>query len=361
MEFGIFLSAVTPRPWREDSEVRIYQQELELAVLADQAGFGYVWMSEHHFLEEYCHSSAPELQMAAIAARTKHLRLGHGIVDMQYQINHPVRVAERIATLDLISNGRVEFGTGKGSGRKEWDGFGVNPETVTEVWDEAVRAVLAMWQTEQFSWDGKHIQIPGPRNIVPKPVQKPHPPLWMGCTNPETAADAGHRGVGALMFAFRGLDDIAHRCRLYREGFAQPKNGFSDRRNNNIAWVVGGVAGKDDRKAIESYLQFNRRFTELFARYWPQSVGGTLRVDTRMTDHRPQPMDAESIMASGGVFAGDAKRIAELVHRAGEVGVKQVIISLSPGLVPQEQLIETVHIWGEHVIPAIGVRAVSRP
>ncbi len=286
MRFGIFLSAVTPRPWSPGQEQRIYREELDLAVLAEQAGFHSCWMSEHHFLEEYCHSSAPELQLAAIASRTKTLRLGHGIVDMQRQINHPVRVAERIATLDLISGGRVEFGNGKGSGRKEWDGFGVAPETVTEAWDEAVRAVLAMWRTEQFSWEGKHINIPGPRNVVPKPVQQPHPPLWMGCTNLETAAEAGRRGVGALLFAFAGFDDIAHRAQLYREGLQHPRDRFSDQVNNNVAWVVGGVTGPDDRQAIEAYFMHNRRFSELFARYWPASVGGTLRAGTRMTQAR---------------------------------------------------------------------------
>ncbi len=352
MKFGIFLSAPAPRPWHEGDELRIYQQELELAVLADQTGFHSCWMSEHHFLEEYCHSSAPELQLAAIAARTKNLRLGHGIVDMQPQINHPVRVAERIAILDLISNGRVEFGNGKGSGRKEWDGFGVDPDTVTEVWDEAVRAVLAMWKTEEFSWDGKHIKIPGPRNVIPKPVQKPHPPLWMACTNPETAGEAGRRGVGALLFAFQGLADITQRCQLYRDGFAHPKDRFSDRLNDNIAWVIGGITGRDDRQAIETYLTHQKGFSALFARYWPSSVGGTLRVDTRMTEARPANLTGEALVAAGGAFAGDASRILDLAHRTQQAGVTHLILSLSPGMIPMRYLTETVNIWGERVIPA---------
>ena len=131
MDLGIFLSAPVPKPWTEGKEERIYAQELDLAVRADAAGFGYCWMSEHHFLYEYCHSSSPEMQLAAIAARTKDIRIGHAIVDLQQQINHPIRVAERVATLDLISNGRVEFGSGKGSGPNEWIGFdGVPMEQV---------------------------------------------------------------------------------------------------------------------------------------------------------------------------------------------------------------------------------------
>ena len=352
MEFGIFLSGYLPRPWNERSEITVFEQERELAVRADQAGFTHLWMSEHHFMEEYCHSSAPELHMAAIAGLTKNIRLSHGIVDMQPQINHPVRVAERIATLDLISGGRVEFGSGRGSGVLEWGGFGVDEKETKAAWEEALRAVLAMWTTEQFSWDGDLIKIPGPRNVIPKPVQKPHPPLWMACTNPETAYEAGQRGIGALLFAYTGLEDIAERVQIYRDGCKNPKGRFSDVINDRVMWTSGGLCDKDDKIGIERSLTSMGRGLGLFARYWPQAVGGTLKVNAKIAAApTEEDIDVEGLMAKDGIFAGDPKRILELVHRTHEAGVDNMVISLAPGLASQEHLLTTIDLWGEFIIP----------
>src|SRR5256712_13989114 len=128
MKFGIFYEHQLPQPWSEDSELRLYQQALDQIGLADRLGYDYVWEVEHHFLEEYSHSSAPEVFLAAASQRTKRIRLGHGIVQLPPGFNHPARVAERAATLDLISGGRVDLGTGEASSQVELGGFGVDRE-----------------------------------------------------------------------------------------------------------------------------------------------------------------------------------------------------------------------------------------
>ena len=111
MKFGIFYELQLPRPWQQDSELKLYQDALTQVELADRLAYDYAWMVEHHFLEEYSHSPQPEVFLAAASQRTKNIRLGHGIV--QLTTNPPQRIAERIACLDLVSNGRVEFGTGE--------------------------------------------------------------------------------------------------------------------------------------------------------------------------------------------------------------------------------------------------------
>src|SRR5881275_101488 len=138
MQFGIFYEHQLPRPWQEDSEVRLIHEALAQVELADRLGIDYAWEVEHHFLEEYSHSSAPEIFLAACSQRTKQIRLGHGIVLMPPGYNHPARVAERIATLDLVSRGRVEWGTGESSALLELGGYGVNVEDKRNAWREAV-------------------------------------------------------------------------------------------------------------------------------------------------------------------------------------------------------------------------------
>src|SRR5437588_7773496 len=169
MRFGIFYEHQLPRPWEPDSEHRLMKDALEQIELADRLGIGYAWEVEHHFLEEYSHSSAPEVFLAAASQRTRRIRLGHGIVLLPVNYNHPARVAERIATLDLISDGRVEFGTGESSSNAELGGFNIDRATKRDQWDEALDAVTRMFVETPFAgYKGEFLTMP-PRNVVPKP------------------------------------------------------------------------------------------------------------------------------------------------------------------------------------------------
>src|SRR5437763_4690539 len=202
MRFGIFYEHQLPRPWDEHSEEKLLTDALEQVELADKVGIDYVWEVEHHFLEEYSHSSAPEVFLGAASQRTKNIRLGHGIVQIPPGYNHPVRVAERVATLDLVSGGRVELGTGESSSQMELGGFGVKRELKHDQWTEALDAICRMFVEEPFAgYDGRWVRMP-PRNVIPKPFQKPHPPLWMACTRRESILAAARNGLGALSFAF---------------------------------------------------------------------------------------------------------------------------------------------------------------
>src|ERR671919_515146 len=178
MRFSLFYEHQLPRPWSEESERRLLEDALEQIMVAKRAGFDRIWEVEHHFLEEYSHSSAPEVFLAAASQRTERIRLGHGIVQLPHAVNHPARVAERIATLDLVSGGRVDFGTGESSSAAELGGFGVDRTQKRAMWEDAIEAIAHMFVEDPFAgWESRYLRMP-PRNVVPKPVQKPHPPLW---------------------------------------------------------------------------------------------------------------------------------------------------------------------------------------
>src|SRR5437016_14534277 len=202
MKFGLFYEHQLPRPWGPDSEHQLLKDALEQVELADKGGMDCVWEVEHHFLEEYSHSSAPEVFLAAASQRTNRIRLGHGIVQLPPGFNHPARVAERIATLDLVSDGRVDFGTGESSSEAELGGFLVDRAEKRDQWDEALDAITRMFVETPFAgYDGRFVKMP-PRNVVPKPLQRPHPPLWVACSRRETIHLAATKGIGALSFSF---------------------------------------------------------------------------------------------------------------------------------------------------------------
>src|SRR5206468_8820915 len=199
---GLFFEHQLPRPWDEDAEATVLANAVEQCELADRIGIHTTWVVEHHFLEEYSHSSAPEVFLAAVSQRTSRLRLGHGIVQMPPGYNHPARVAERLATLDLLSRGRVEFGTGESSSEAELGGFGIDPADKRALWREALAVSLrCLTETPFTGHQGAALTVP-PRNVVPKPQQRPHPPVWVACTRRDTIRLAAQLGIGALSFAF---------------------------------------------------------------------------------------------------------------------------------------------------------------
>jgi alkanesulfonate monooxygenase SsuD/methylene tetrahydromethanopterin reductase-like flavin-dependent oxidoreductase (luciferase family) len=202
MRFGVFYELQMPKPWDARSEQRIVHEALEQVELADRLGFDYAWCVEHHFLEEYSHCAAPEVFLAAAAARTRRIRLGHGIRQVIPRYNHPARTAEGLGMLDLISNGRLDFGIGEGATRLELGGFGIPAKEKRAMALEAAEQIANMMVLEPYpGFEGTHFTMPC-RNVIPKPIQKPHPPMWMACTNRDTIRVAARNGLGALAFAF---------------------------------------------------------------------------------------------------------------------------------------------------------------
>ena len=250
MKFGIFYEHQIGRPWDDGTEHQLIQDALDQVEFADSLGIQYVWEVEHHFLEEYSHSSAPEVFLAACSQRTKNMRLGHGIILTAPKFNHPARTAERVSMLDLVSGGRVEFGSGESSSEAELAGFGVNPLEKREQWLEGLEvAVRCMAETPFTGVDGKYVQMP-PRNVIPKPVQKPHPPLWVACSRRETILLAAEKGMGALTFAFIDPEEAVNWVTEYERTFTEKcvPVGFSV--NPQVACVSPMMMHHDEDEAI---------------------------------------------------------------------------------------------------------------
>src|SRR5207302_11382677 len=169
-------------------EYEVFDQVLDLVVLVEEMGFTNFWTVEHHFQPGYSHSSAPEVLYGAVSQRTKKIRIGHAVVLLPFPYNHPVRIAERVATLDILSHGRVEVGTGRSATVQELGGFGIPPEETRARWEEALRILLTIWTSADgtFSYKGRYFDIPE-RTVVPMPIQQPYPPIWMASSN-----DASH-------------------------------------------------------------------------------------------------------------------------------------------------------------------------
>ena len=220
MKFGLFYELQLPKAygaddWDPDAEHRIYKEALEQIELADSLGYDYIFEVEHHHLEEYAHSSAPEILLAAASQRTKNIRLGHGIVLTPPPYNHPGRIAERISALDLVSDGRAEFGTGESSSSAELDAYGVPWDQKKAMWEEGMRVAIRMMTETPFTGvEGDYINFPE-RNVIPKPLQKPHPPLWVAGGRRETVLTAARLGMGSLGFSFETPEEAEERVSTY--------------------------------------------------------------------------------------------------------------------------------------------------
>ena len=249
MKFGLMYEIQVPEPHYDGIEQERYKQVMAQVELADEVGFAYFWTVEHHFLREFSHCSAPEVLYGAISQRTKRIRIGHAVALLPGQYNHPVRVAERAAVLDIVSDGRIDLGTGRSTTLIEMDGFQVDPEETKAQWEEAIAMIPQMWTQDPFSHEGRFYQIP-PRSVIPKPVQKPHPPLWVACSQPDSFRAAGEMGLGALCFNLGGYAQMAERVGVYREGIkhAKPVGSFV---NNQIAALCVTHCAETDEEAHE--------------------------------------------------------------------------------------------------------------
>src|SRR5258708_31164680 len=254
MKISLFYEFALPRPWVPDDERILLQECLDEVEAADKAGFSTVWLTEHHFLEEYCHSTAPEIFLAAASQRTKDIRLGFGIKQMPAAGNHPARVAERIATVDLLSNGRVEFGTGESSSVGELGGFNIDPADKRAQWEEALEVAIRCMIEEPFSgFKGEHIEMPA-RNVIPKPLQKPHPPVWVACTRPASVQMAAQKAIGALSFAYTGPGPLTERVNGYYKAFEENGAPITPQINPNML-AIGGPPSPMDPHTDEQALQ----------------------------------------------------------------------------------------------------------
>jgi alkanesulfonate monooxygenase SsuD/methylene tetrahydromethanopterin reductase-like flavin-dependent oxidoreductase (luciferase family) len=356
MEFGLLYEWQMPEGISRSDESKHFLQMVEQVKLAESVGFKSMWSVEHHFLENFSHASAPEVLLSWIAAQTSTIRIGHGVRLLPYPYNHPIRAAEQAATLDLLSQGRLEFGTGRSATQAELGGFNIDPAETRAMWDESLRLILKAWTEPVVEHHGKFFDQP-PRTMVPKPLQTPHPPLWMSCTSSESHDVAGKLGVGLLSFTLAlSIDEVASRIAKYRETIktAEPIGHYV---NEQVAVFtmthcapttalareraeVGVMRYQHDQIALLTSLIPELKENSSYD-YYERFVG----VDyDKFTFDYLQDRDM--------IVVGDPARCIEMAKRYEDIGVDRLLCFMQYADMPHEDTMESIRLFGEEVIPA---------
>jgi alkanesulfonate monooxygenase SsuD/methylene tetrahydromethanopterin reductase-like flavin-dependent oxidoreductase (luciferase family)/putative sterol carrier protein len=379
VRFSLLYEHQLPRPWDAGAEHRLLQEALAQVELADRLGYDTVWAAEQHFLEEYAHSSAPGVFLAAASQRTKNIRLGFGVLPLPTGYQHPARVAEVAATLDLISDGRVELGTGEGSTGAELAGFGVDRATVRAQWVEAIAIVARMMIETPFAGvDGDHIKMP-PRNVVPKPLQQPHPPLWAAATKRETIRLAAEQGIGALSFTFADPEEVKAWVDEYYDIITSDRcvpAGFAI--NPNIAVALPMLVHAEEHQAIERgidgahFFAYARGHYEVFGEHEP---GRTSIWDEFLARREDVGFSRSAITADGAPLnvkilnnglaslrgaIGTPAQVRELIGRYEDAGVDELMLCVQTGKTSHNDIMEALELFATEVMPEFAQRRPAR-
>jgi alkanesulfonate monooxygenase SsuD/methylene tetrahydromethanopterin reductase-like flavin-dependent oxidoreductase (luciferase family) len=353
MKFGIFYELQLPRPWGPNDELTLYQNALDQIELADQCGYDYAWQVEHHFLEEYSHSPAPESFLAAASQRTKQIRLGHGIC--QLTTNHPTRVAERIATLDLLSRGRVELGMGESASSTELEPFGVAIDDKRAIFEEAVRAIMPMFKDGGSEHHGKYFDLPL-RNVLPKPVQKPHPPLWVACSQLDTLANCGEWGMGALGFQFVSADAAHAWVHAYYNAFVKRQKKLADYQTNpNIALVSFFMCAKTDEEARaradgDTFFQFCLKYYSSATGDRKRPPPGAVNMWDEYSKWKRANPEVHASALRGGLI-GSPETIRRKLKKFQSSNIDQVVLLNQAGKNTHEHICESLELFAREVMP----------
>jgi alkanesulfonate monooxygenase SsuD/methylene tetrahydromethanopterin reductase-like flavin-dependent oxidoreductase (luciferase family) len=351
MKFGLMTQIQIPRPWPEGAERLAYWQALDQAVAAERVGFEYFWITEQHFYSEIGHSSAPDMVLAALSQRTKTLRLGFAVILMP--CHNPFYVAERVATLDVLSNGRVEFGAGRGTSPYVVEGLGFDPAMGREVGREALEAVLKMFEHEHFAgYKGKHFDLP-PRHVVPRPVQRPHPPLWVAASNLETFEYAGRQGLGVIGVSRNTPAETKPAIAAYRNAIRRADGSeFVGKFANEHAGVyVIACCHEDDRTGRELACAAARWYygdneAEVNRYRFGTAAGGVDKVLDKVCSR-----SNDELIADAMAIGGDSDTVCRQVERWAETGIDHLAFMFQAGRTSHDQVMRSIELVGEKVIP----------
>jgi alkanesulfonate monooxygenase SsuD/methylene tetrahydromethanopterin reductase-like flavin-dependent oxidoreductase (luciferase family) len=365
MEFGIFIQNFVPEFRRKDNpnhEHEVIMQDIELVKTADKAGFKYVWITEHHFLDEYSHLSANDVICGYLGSATERIHIGSGIFNPLPQVNHPAKVAERVAMLDHITGQRFEFGTGRGAGSHEILGFlaadGVTDTSITkEIWEETIPEFAKMWLQEEYEGhDGKWWKLP-PRKVLPKPYGKGHPAMWYAAGNTTSYEMAARKGLGVLGFSVGQISELEPVLKAYKHaiGDAEPVGAYV---NDNVMVTSAAFVAEDSdvafQRALDSavvYLQSNVfRYHDTFPRPdgvppWPELI----------PNNTPEGLRWQ---VDGGLICGDPNEAVDQCRAWEAAGADQLVFGMGSATFDQD--LETIRLIGENVIPKIDTDPIHR-
>jgi alkanesulfonate monooxygenase SsuD/methylene tetrahydromethanopterin reductase-like flavin-dependent oxidoreductase (luciferase family) len=366
MRFGMLYELQLPKPWDVNSEQRLVDEAIEQCVLGDKLGIDYAWSVEHHFLEEYSHCSASEVFLSAIAAQTERIKIGFGIRQVISNYNHPARTAEAVGMLDLISHGRVQLGIGEGATRLELGGFGIEARRKRAMSLEASREIADMMVMEPYpGYTCDDWTLPC-RNVLPKPIQKPHPPMWMACTNRETIKVAAQNGLGVLAFSFLDPEEAKTWSSIYYDTIRSEECvPLGHTVNANIAMVSAFSLHEDhdeaSRRGEDGFRFFEYAIgalvtddvlpgrSELWEKYQARKAAraaGEKVTDTAYGGREANP--DRSMARSPGI--GTPAEFRKHMQGFAEVGVDQVIFLQQGGNNRHEHICESLELFNQEVL-----------
>jgi alkanesulfonate monooxygenase SsuD/methylene tetrahydromethanopterin reductase-like flavin-dependent oxidoreductase (luciferase family) len=356
VEFGLLYEWQMPQGISREDESRHFLQMMDQVELAEQMGFKSVWSVEHHFLESFSHASAPEVLLSWLASKTSTMRIGHGVRLLPYPYNHPIRAAEQAATLDLLSQGRLEFGSGRSATLAELGGFGIDPAETREMWEESLRLIIKAWTEPVVEHHGKYFdQVPRP--MVPKPLQSPHPPLWMSCTSPESHEVAGALGLGLLSFTLAlSFDEVASRIAKYRERIktAEPIGKFVNNQTAVFTMTHCAPTREQARERAEAgVMRYQHDQIELLTSLIPElKDNSSYDYYQRFVGVDYDKFTYEYLDSRNMILVGDPERCIELAKQYESIGVDRLLCFMQYKDMPHEHTMESIRLFGEEVIPA---------
>jgi alkanesulfonate monooxygenase SsuD/methylene tetrahydromethanopterin reductase-like flavin-dependent oxidoreductase (luciferase family) len=315
---------------------------------------------EHHFREEFSHNSAPEMWLMALAQNTERIRLGHGIVQTLPAFNHPVRVAERAAVLDILSNGRLEFGSGRAVNLHELGGWGITGNT-REMWLESVRLIAEIWTNrfEPVEFAGEHVQFHD-RVVVPLPLQEPHPPFWVAATSPQSYTIAGEVGMGVLAFGMAvDAETMGRRIAEYRAALAAATDPVGAFKNDNVAVFMMAYCAETREEARRvAEASFNWYLEETLRHFLGWAGGGEMPPGyewyVQAATHTAKLANARNfdyLLEGGMILCGTPDDLVAQIRRFEEVGATQMLMGISIGEIGHEEVLRSIDLIGQEVIP----------
>jgi alkanesulfonate monooxygenase SsuD/methylene tetrahydromethanopterin reductase-like flavin-dependent oxidoreductase (luciferase family) len=359
-----------PKPWpgphpqgQRAAEQAAYREAFEQIKLADTLGFHTSWHVEHHFREGRSHSPAPEVIIGALSQCTENLRLGFGVTLMPHPFTPPMRVAEKVATADILSNGRIEWGTGR-STPMEQIAFGVDREASRDQWQEAIEAVVGMWESEYFEFHGKYLDFPR-RMVTPKPVQDPHPPCWMAATSDGSAAVAGKLGLGLLSFSIlQPIQKMAKHIQQYRDAAADPTPITRVTTNKVAAYTLvhcaESMAQCEANGIWDSVWWWYKNLAE-FTLEWEMPHFSQQEKDAifpLLNQQKSGKFDPKIFNDADMIVVGDPDQCLAKMLKYAELGVDQLICYVQFGHLPHESIMQTIQLLGTEIIPELAKREV---
>ena len=370
MQFSMIFEAQMTNPTPEH-ERQVILDSVEQAVYAEEMGFDRIWAVEHHSTKWYSHMSAPEIFLTWVAARTEKIRIAHGAVCMPFNFNHPARVAERVGMLDTLSGGRLDVGAARGGTLQETSLVGADIERTKAEVEEALRILGAAWQKDELEYNGELMQI-SPHPILPRPVQTPHPPLFLACSKQPSLVEAANMGVGALVLGFAGPEEVANLNKIYRDAI-ESRDGsqfVSTVQNNHLVALCPTIVGEDGEKARQIGARGQRFFAQSIAHWFSggksgipdeavvdgvdhvQEIQAAAEQQVAMLHEAKIPVTVNATATYNINHAyGTADDAIGYVQKLIDAGADEIMCLIQMGTVPQEACMETIRIWGEKVIP----------